>query len=331
MSSIEEQLERDIAAVTGGVVVTDSDLKAAREAVDERIDRSRTRARRRTWAAVAAAAVVVPVLGYAAFQLPGSVKDSAQPAGTRAPRDGAAESAWLTGDAPTQDQLQGLWRVDNDTVTLRFSPPDLVAMDDQGQVFGDPGVRGTYTLDGDLVTVRIDGGAAGCAGQSFGLRASVPAEGALRVVPDAPFTGTCAFRSVDYWALEELLPTSDAVRGMTVPKKGFHPLADASGLSGLWMSDSGGHALEIDPGGAYYVASGAGDLVDQGTWSLDGADLTLTSTADSRDCQPGDRLVLSGVRTLDSGTSMIRATPTMNSCAGGWAFDAWFLVPDATG
>ena len=69
MSSIEERLARDIAAVTGGVVVTESDLRNAREAVDERIDIEQQRNRRRPWDAVAAAAVVIPILGFAAFQM----------------------------------------------------------------------------------------------------------------------------------------------------------------------------------------------------------------------------------------------------------------------
>ena len=43
MSTIEERLARDIAAVTGGVVVTESDLRDARDAVDERIDSRRQR------------------------------------------------------------------------------------------------------------------------------------------------------------------------------------------------------------------------------------------------------------------------------------------------
>jgi hypothetical protein len=34
MSTIEERLARDIAAVTGGVVVTDSDVRDARDVLD---------------------------------------------------------------------------------------------------------------------------------------------------------------------------------------------------------------------------------------------------------------------------------------------------------
>ena len=43
MSSIEERLERDISAVTKGVVVTERDLLDARDAIDERVDTGRGR------------------------------------------------------------------------------------------------------------------------------------------------------------------------------------------------------------------------------------------------------------------------------------------------
>jgi hypothetical protein len=64
MSSIEERLARDIAAVTGGVVVTESDVWDAREEVDERIDSRRRRGRRnKVLTSVAVAAAVVAVVG----------------------------------------------------------------------------------------------------------------------------------------------------------------------------------------------------------------------------------------------------------------------------
>ena len=65
MSSIEERLARDIAAVTGGVVVTESDLRNAREAIDDRIDSGHQR-RRNGIVAAAAAAVLVVALGVTA-------------------------------------------------------------------------------------------------------------------------------------------------------------------------------------------------------------------------------------------------------------------------
>ena len=68
MSSIEERLARDIAEVSRGVVVTDSDLRDARAAVDDRIGSGRQQDhRRRRLAAAAAAAVVVLLLGLAAY------------------------------------------------------------------------------------------------------------------------------------------------------------------------------------------------------------------------------------------------------------------------
>jgi hypothetical protein len=57
MSTIEERLARDIAAVTGEVVVTESHLREAREEVDERIGNRRRRDRSVVVAAAAAAAV----------------------------------------------------------------------------------------------------------------------------------------------------------------------------------------------------------------------------------------------------------------------------------
>ena len=80
MSSIEERLARDIAAVTGGVVVTESDLRDARDAVDERIDSGRQRDRRRTVIAAAAAAVLILVLGVTAFLTLGGDDETAPPA-----------------------------------------------------------------------------------------------------------------------------------------------------------------------------------------------------------------------------------------------------------
>ena len=59
MSTIEERLSRDIEAVTGGIVVTDSELRDARVAVEDRIEGGRQRDRRRGLVAAAAAAAVV--------------------------------------------------------------------------------------------------------------------------------------------------------------------------------------------------------------------------------------------------------------------------------
>ena len=69
MSSIEERLQRDIAAVTQGVIVTEQHLREARSNLDDHIEIGRRRDRRRSLGLVAAAAVVVPIIGVVAFHL----------------------------------------------------------------------------------------------------------------------------------------------------------------------------------------------------------------------------------------------------------------------
>ena len=327
MSSIEEQLTRDIAAATENLVVTDVELRRARADLDQRIVRQRSRSRRRVVGSLAVAAVVLPVLGYLAFHLPGSEKDSVQPAGTVSPRE-AADNMWLTGDAPTQDQLQGVWRLDNDRVHVRFWAPDRVALDDAGGVVGNPAVRGTYTLEGDLVTVRIDGGWAGCDGQTFSMRTSVPEDGLLRLAGGVPYTGRCSFRSVDYWALERLLPAG-IYRHLGFPQHRHLPsLTRRSDLFGAWVADGGRHVLEMDPGGAYYVVDAASSVVDQGSWALSGSALTLTSSAASATCEGGDRLELVDLRRADRWASMFGASVRENTCGGDWTETSWAHVPD---
>ena len=66
MSTIEERLSRDIEAVTGEIVVTESDLRDARADVEDRIEGERQRDRRRGVVAAAAAAAVV--VGVATWQ-----------------------------------------------------------------------------------------------------------------------------------------------------------------------------------------------------------------------------------------------------------------------
>jgi hypothetical protein len=156
MSTIEERLARDIAAVTGGVVVTESDLRDARDAVDELID-SRRQRDRRTVLAAAAAAVLVLVLGVTAFLNRGADDQTAPPAHTgRTTSDPDAD--FLVGRAPSPDLLQGVWRLDNGGAQMRFSAPDLFSYDTSGQLFHDPAVHGTYVIDGDLVTLSVDAG-----------------------------------------------------------------------------------------------------------------------------------------------------------------------------
>ncbi|RYP83683.1 hypothetical protein EKO23_18170 [Nocardioides guangzhouensis] len=329
MSSIEERLARDIAAVTRGVVVTEQDLRNASNAVDERLDTQRRLGRRRTLAAVAAAAVVLPIVGVGVYRTLGDDR-SAPPAGPApAPSPSVDVNAdFLAGDAPTPDLLQGVWRVDDGVVHLRFSAPDYVASDDRGRLFDDPAVEGRYEIEGDLVTVHVSGGRAGCAGQTFAMRASLPEPGFAHVVHTQPGTGSCSQMRDARWVLEQVAPSKGLEDLGFSAEPGWGPATGLPGsLYGVWVAERGGHVLEIDPDGSYSVIDESGEPVDRGQWSLRGRGLTLTSSADSSACSAGDRLVWSGLEQVDPGTTGMRGTVAENTCAAAWADKTWVLVP----
>jgi hypothetical protein len=332
MSSIEERLAGDIAAVTGGVVVTESDLRDARDAVVERIDSRRQGNRRRTVIAIAAAAVLIFVVGVAAFLTLDGDRETAPPANPR-PTTSDPEADFLTGSAPTPDLLQGVWRLDNGGVQMRFSAPNVISFDTGGRLFHNPGVHGTYVIAGDLITVSVDGGPAGCGGQKFAMRASVPeppvGPGALRLVHTQPGTGDCTPVQDQRWVMEQVLPASPTMAGLVFSTEtGWQRLVGKNALHGLWMAEGGEHVLEIDPGGSYYVAAEPDEPIDRGQWSLRGADLTLTSSAESTECSKGDRLVLGTVEQVaGTGTRALRSTVRENTCGAAWTPAVWILVP----
>jgi len=327
MSSTEERLMRDIAAVTGGVVVTESDLRAAREAVSERIDNRRKRARLGVLIASAAAAVLVLVLGVAALQTPGGDSKTAPPAnGPTTSNDSYAD--FLTGSAPTPELVQGIWRLDNGGVLMRFAPPDLVSFDRGGRLFENPGVQGRYEIDGDLITITVDGGEAGCGGQQIAMRASLPEPGILRLVHTRPGTANCGAAQGERWVMEQVLPAGPSIAGLVLStESGWQPLSDETRLHGTWFTEGGGHVLELAPNGQYHLAAGSGEQVDYGEWSLQGSQLTLRSWPDSVECSASDELVLGSVEYIDPGTTVIRSTVQKNSCGAAWADAVWILIP----
>ena len=329
MSSIEERLARDIAAVTGGVVVTESDLRNAREAIDERIDSGRQWDRRRNGiVAAAAAAVLVVALGVIAFLTLDGDDETAPPANP-GPTTSDPHADFLFGKAPTPDLVQGVWRLDNGGVLMRFSPPNLFSLDYEGRLFHNPGVQGTYAIDGDLITVSVDGGPGGCAGQQLAMRASVPESGMLNLVYTQPGRDGCATADKDErWFMEQVLPTSQPWADTDFSSEsGWQPLSDESTLYGSWLAQGGGHVLEIDPGGSYYVVDESAEPVDRGGWTLRGSDLTLTSWPESPTCNEGDQLVLGAVEYVDPGTSAMRSTVQENTCGVAWADAEWILIP----
>jgi hypothetical protein len=328
MSTLEQQLVRDIAAVTGGVVVTDADMRAAREAFAERVETRRRRDRRAVLAAAAAALVLV--VGVTVVLMRDGNVTSAPPAdpGPTETTNEVVED-FLVGSAPTPELLDGLWRLDGGEVMVRFAAPDAISFDTSGQILGDPGVHGTYGLIGDLITVSVDGGPTGCGGQEFAMRASVPEPGVLQVAHTQPGDGSCAQTQDERWVLEQVLPSGPIMSSLVLSnERGFEPLAGRDALHGFWMAEGGGRGLEMDPSGDYYVLDESAEVIDRGRWSLRGANVTLTSSADSTVCSEGDRLVLGSVEQVNPGTQVMRSTVGRNTCDAAWATAVWILVPD---
>lgn len=327
MNTIEHRFARDIAAVTGGVVVTESDLREAREAVDERIRSKRLRDRAGV-AVAAAAAVAVAAVGARAF-VTRNDDEAAQLAGSRAEAPDP-DADHLTGARPTVELVEGVWRLDDGETAVRFEGNGTVRFDDLGTLFSRPATTGTFAITGDriIVTTTADE-QAGCAGTEFAMRASLPERGAMRfVVAETP--GSCAPLPSGRGVLEQVLPTSTGMAELAFSQEpGWRPLADKAVLYGVWMAEGGGHLLEIEPGGNYVVADGSGQPADVGQWSLRGADLTLTSSTGSAKCSQGDRLVLAGVESIDPGTAVFRGTVRQNACGAPWTPDAWILIPNA--
>jgi hypothetical protein len=332
MSSIEERLVRDIAAVTRGVVVTDSDLRDAQAAVAERIGNVRQQDRRRSAVAVAAAAaaVVVLLLGLAAYLTIGGDDKAAPPAGPGPSSTPSIDNhaSFLTGNAPTPDLIEGIWRLDNGGVLMRFASPDLVSWDRGGRLFEDPSVQGRYTIDGDTITITVDGGPAGCGGQHIVMRASVPERGAMRFVFTEPGEGPCNGAKDERWVMEQVLPPGPVFTDFDFAGvRGWQLLRDPTRLHGTWAAVGGGYALELAPNGEYHIAAGRGEQVDYGDWEMTGSRITLTSRPDSVECTANDRLVLGDVEFVDAGTSAIRSTVQENTCDAAWAEASWFLIP----
>ncbi len=323
MISIEERLVLDIAAVTKGVVVTERDLLDAQRAVDERVDSRGRRDHRRTVAVVAAAAVVVAGVGIGAFQAFGGEEQEITPAGSGPSVD--IYEDFLKGEAPTAENLNGFWRVDNGQSMVRFQTDGTVQFSDQGAVISDPVTTGTYTIDGDTIAVTTTA-APRCASSEFTMRATLPAPGLVNVVLTDPQFGTCGTVATTI-ALEQVLPLRLDFDNSDV--RGWQPVTNKSVLYGDWTAEGGGYLLEIAEDGSYYVADESTETVDQGAWTWGNSGLTLTSSADSALCRSGDRYVLGGVEQAFVGTTLIRGTVEENTCGGGWTPDRWIRIPDA--
>lgn len=345
MSGIEERLMRDIAAVTGGIAMTESDLTIARDVLDERIEGRRRRTRRGYAAAAAAAAVLIVTGGVVAYQVNG---DDAKAVGPTSPGQGLPEQdaeakRHLRGGPATADVLKGVWRVDNGTAAVQFRADGTMTFDDDGTLFGKPDTTGAWTAEGDLITLTTaTSDDAECVGTQIRLWTSTPESGRIHtaLVDDVP--AVCNPIGKGNQALERLLPTASAFKPYVsefAVDDGWEPLTDSSVLHGIFFSAED-YLLELDldttgpnkeAAGRYYVVGAFDSIVDQGTWGSERGELTLTSSAGSAACQEGDRLAFGDVELLRAGTLAFRGTIAENDCGGKWTTNLWLLVPQGVG
>jgi hypothetical protein len=328
MSSIEARLERDIAAVTKGVVVTERDLVDAQDAIDERLDAGRGRDRRRTIAVVAAAAVVVAGVGFGAIQTLSEDDATMTPASGGEPADDVYAD-FLSGEAPTPENLNGFWRVDNGNTMVRFQTDGTVQFSDQGAVISDPVTIGTYTVVGDTIAVTASD-RPGCVSPEFSMRAALPEPGLANLVLAEPQFGTCATVATTI-ALEHVLPDNGRFEDFTSSGiRAWQPVTDEKVVLGDWMAEAGGgYLLEIADDETYYVADDSGDVVDNGAWRIRRSALELFSRTESPRCEEGNMLILGNLEYSNSETAL-RGTVDQNDCGGRWTPASWMQIPDAT-
>lgn len=343
MSSIEERLVQDIAAVTGGISMSDVELGEARTALDARIETRRRRSR--SGYAAAAAAVVLIAGAVTVYQVGNDDPAAVGPAG---PGQGIPEldpgtQAYLEGGQATAEVLAGVWRVDNGTVAVRFREDGTVTYDDDGSLFAEPDVTGTWTSDGDLIRISTTASdRAECIGTAVRLWASNPDVGRVRTVLVDGDRAECSPVDIGHQTLEKLFPTVPSLGNFArefAAESGWRPLVAGSILDGFYFGAEN-HLLEltVDRTGAdgqaavgrYHVGGGSDSIVDQGTWRSEQGLLVLTSSAESVQCQEGDRLFATNVEYLSGGTLAFRAEITRNDCGGAWATRTWVRVPDAT-
>lgn len=315
--------------------MTNSDLRHARDQLDARIGSRRSRDRRLVLlAAAAAVAVTVGIAGWRGLvgDDPGTPSTAPTEADTSAVASDLsdADEAFLAGRPPTPELLEGVWRLDNPTdsrMLFAFTADGSVRYDDTGQLTGNPLVSGTYAIEDDAVTVTVDGGQSGCAGQTLRFRGAMNVNGGVNLVPVDAEPTSCGRPVRPQWVLEQIQPARVFADFVVPPGRNWDPPAGREALRGTWLAGGANYLIELLPDGSFTTLAGAGEVVDRGTWA-DGAattSITLTSSADSPSCSEGDRFVLTNLRARDIGTLAIQGDVQHNDCdLAPWL--GWFLM-----
>ena len=285
----EQRVIEALQAITGGLIVTEHDILTASGRLRSNLEPPSPR-RRMTVVAMAAAAAVL-VAGYVAFQ----VLDSDEDAAPAKPTQSAAEklqdslgvsnaimgsdAEFVTGRAPTAQDLTGLW--------LMRAPDDApMGIDGDGdwavgQLEGDPGIHGTSTLTGRTWTRHVAGD--WCTDDfEQAWTASIATDGSLHLlIPGAPVNCTPGGNR-EVWnkltpgpsPMLEFFKDASAEMDWTTP-------TDWS-WAGMYINPETGHVLDVEGDGSYsYYDSATGKEFapsDQGKLDVDAAPGTISGS-----------------------------------------------------
>jgi len=228
------------------------------------------------------------------------------------------------GLVPTASRLAGIWLLDGGTTAspgegallVRFSPDGTVVFDSWGTLDTTPAVRGTYRLEGRVVSFRAGSQSIACrAGDTWTWQAGLPEEGRLKAVIVEDGTDNCRTglgTELTFTRVSPLSPYFD----LTFPTVGSNvqPPPDAYAVAGIWLLKGSGALLRLSGEGTYAIDD-AGRLgtapSDSGTFRVHGRTLTFTSGAGSSACHQGDTWVWRGV---GQRLRALRGTVTRDEC-----------------
>ena len=201
-----------------------------------------------------------------------------------------------------------------------FTSDGRFRLDDTGQLSADPQVDGTYAVDGDTITVDIEGGTSGCAGQTLTLRAVVSANGpSARRCPSAA-TEQLRASLRHQWVLEPVLPTATSPRSRALPVPTGTRLTGYDAMPGNWYDPQGGYLVELRDDGTYSTITGSTAADRQR--HLDRRPIGHPAHHGQRgglaDVSRGDRFVLDNLRAKDFGVLDLQGDLGRNDCDVAW-------------
>lgn len=278
---------------------------------------------RRRWLALAAAAVVViVVVAVAVTRQAGDAPSTAAAAPT--PSEQVAEptspppiaAVELTGPAPEQKDLEGIWTLDDGRELLRLSADGTFV--EFGGFDETARVTGIYDLDGRTLTLVSDGENLCLEGTRLVWETELLDDGHLHSVStlDECLPGG----DLPDWTWTRVSPNSRFAGTPTQRSADAEVPADVVPLQGIWLLEGGSVLFQVSPDGTFaWDDRGRLDTapVDVGTVVLDGSTLTLTSGAESASCSEGDTLVLTDVAVTRGlpGDKWLYGTVDSSTCA----------------